>query len=159
MKDKDIIKLFLSVSLNKRRDSLKRWEEYNPVLSENDIAIVLDENSELTGLKLGAGKPFSETPYFWKDGEDTSDEIVIEGRKFRRSDIYDIYECERDKRNFLNREAGFIVKTYGDKDNEPQLFKYGEPIAYESYPHEIAAKKHKWDVKMKKYIDLWKNKN
>lgn len=95
----------------------------------------------------------------WSEVSPEDEIIEIEGRKFRRGDIYDIYECERDKTMFLNREAGFIVKTYGDKNNKPQLFKYSEPIAYESHPHEIAAKKHKWEVKMKKYIDLWKNKN
>lgn len=59
---------------------------------------------------------------------------------------------------FLNREAGFIVKTYGDKAHKPQMFKFSEPIPYESYPHEIAEKKHKWELLMNKAIALWKNK-
>lgn len=89
----------------------------------------------------------------------SEDEIIeIEGYRFRRGDIYDIYECERDKRIFLNCDAGFIVKTYGDKDNAPQMFKFSEPIPHESYPHEIAAMKNKWERRMNKAVDLWKNK-
>lgn len=94
----------------------------------------------------------------WSEVSPEDEIIEIEGRKFRRGDIYEIYECERDKYMFLNREAGFIVRTFGDKDHKPQLFKYSEPIAYESYPHEITAKKHKWKVQMDNAIKLWKNK-
>lgn len=94
----------------------------------------------------------------WSEVSPEDEIIEIEGRKFRRGDIYEIYECERDKDMFFNREAGFIVKTYATKDCDAQLFKYSEPIAYESYPHEIAYKKNKWKERMNKAIALWKNK-
>ena len=93
----------------------------------------------------------------WSEMSPEDEIIEIEGYKFRRGDIYDIYECERDKRMFLNREAGFIVKTYGDKNHKPQGFRFGEPIAYESTSYDIYEKKDKWEQRMNKAIDLWKN--
>lgn len=94
----------------------------------------------------------------WSEASQVDEIIEIEGYKFRRGDIYDIYDCERDKQMFFNREAGFIVKIYGDKYQKPQIFKFGEPIAYESTPYQISDKKHKWKLRMDKAIDLWKNK-
>lgn len=93
----------------------------------------------------------------WSEMSPEDGIIEIEGYKFRRGDIYDIYECERDKRMFLNREAGFIVKTYGDKNHKPQGFRFGEPISYESTSYDIYEKKDKWEQRMNKAIDLWKN--
>lgn len=93
----------------------------------------------------------------WSEMSPEDEIIEIEGHKFRRGDIYDIYECERDKRMFLNREAGFIVKTYGDKNHKPQGFRFGEPIAYESTSYDIYEKKDKWKQRMNKAIALWKN--
>ena len=93
----------------------------------------------------------------WSEMSPEDEIIEIEGYKFRRGDIYDIYECERDKRMFLNREAGFIVKTYGDKNHKPQGFRFGEPISYESTSYDIYEKKDKWEQRMNKAIDLWKN--
>ncbi|MBS5701318.1 MAG: hypothetical protein KHX11_20040 [Bacteroides cellulosilyticus] len=93
----------------------------------------------------------------WSEMSPEEEIIEIEGYKFRRGDIYDIYECERDKRMFLNREAGFIVKTSGDKNHKPQGFRFGEPISYESTSYDIYEKKDKWEQRMNKAIDLWKN--
>ena len=92
----------------------------------------------------------------WSEISPDDEIIEIEEYRFRRGDIYDIYDCERDKQMFLNREAGFIVKTYGDKDHEPQMFKFGESISFESTSYQIYDKKHKWELRMKKAIALWK---
>lgn len=93
----------------------------------------------------------------WSEISPEDEIIEIEGYKFRRGDIYDIYDCERDKQMFFNREAGFIVKTFGDKNHKPQGFKFGEPIAYESTSWYISEKKDKWKQRMNKAIALWKN--
>lgn len=93
----------------------------------------------------------------WSELSPEDDIIVIEGYKFRRGDIYEIYECERDKEMFFNREAGFIVKTYGDKDHEARMFKFSERIPYESTPYRISDKKYEWEKRMNKAIALWKN--
>lgn len=93
----------------------------------------------------------------WSEDSNVDEIIEIEGYKFRRGDIYDIYECERDKQMFFNREAGFIVRIYGDKNYKPQVFKFGESIAYESTSYQIADKKREWERRMNKAIALWKN--
>lgn len=92
----------------------------------------------------------------WSEDSNVNEIIEIEGYKFRRGDIYDIYDCERDKQMFLNREAGFIVRTYGDKNHKPQEFRFGEPIAYESTSYDIYGKKDKWKKRMNEAIALWK---
>lgn len=96
-----------------------------------------------------------ETLWIEKDPDD--EEIIIEGYKFRRGDIYDIYWIERDKKMFLNREAGFIVQILGDKDNKYKLFVFGEDIPYDSYSHEIYTKRNKWEKRMHEAIVLWRN--
>ena len=93
----------------------------------------------------------------WKELDPDDEMIIIEGSEFRRGDIYDIYECERDKRMFLNREAGFIVQTIGRKGVEANQIKFYERIPYESYPRDIAQKKELWDGRMKSAICKWKN--
>ena len=95
----------------------------------------------------------------WSESDPEDQMIAIEWMKFRRGDIYDIYECERDKTMFFNREAGFIVQTYGDKNQEPEFHKFSESILYESYPSEIRDKKNRWEGRMNKAISLWKGIN
>jgi len=94
----------------------------------------------------------------WEELSPEDKTIVIEGHKFRRGDIYDIYEVERDKKMFLNREAGFIVQLFATKDSPGKRFHYSEPIAYESTSYEICCKKQKWEDRMKKAISIWENK-
>lgn len=93
----------------------------------------------------------------WSENSNVDEIIEIEGYRFRRGDIYDIYDCERDKQIFFNRKAGFIVRTYGDKNHKPQEFIFGEPIAYESTSCQITDKKREWEQRMNKAIALWKN--
>lgn len=124
-------------------------------MNKPKIVEMLDNNGQHSHwelMDLDTGK------ILWSETSPENEFIEIEGHKFRRGDIYDIYECERDKDRFLNREAGFIVKTFGDKDNSPQLFKFSESIAYDSYPHEISSKKDKWIQRMDKAISLWINR-
>ena len=84
------------------------------------------------------------------------DEIIIGGRIFRRGDIYDIYDIERDKTMFFNREAGYIVQLIRKNDTDKCIYKFGVNIAYESYSWEIASIKGEWEKKMKEAIKLWK---
>lgn len=84
--------------------------------------------------------------------------IIIENTKFLKGDICEIYDIERDKKMFLNREAGFIIKTFGDENNPSKSFKFGEKISYESSPNDISEVKNKWLNKMNEAIKLWKNK-
>ena len=91
--------------------------------------------------------------------DDIQDEIIIiENTKFRRGDICDIYDIERDKKMFLNRDAGFIVKTFGDENSPSKSFKFGEKISYESSSNDISEVKNKWLNKMNEAIKFWKNK-
>lgn len=92
----------------------------------------------------------------WAEASKDDEFILIEGDFFRRGDIYDIYDIERDKKMFFNRDAGFIVKTTGKNGEPKKIYKYGECIPYESYPHEIREKKIKWETRMVSAIRLWK---
>lgn len=67
-------------------------------------------------------------------------EMIILGEKINTEEIDSIWDIERDKKMFLNREAGFIVKF---KNGSTKCFK--EDIPYESYPSEIAKIKIKWN--------------
>ena len=80
----------------------------------------------------------------WSEDSNVNEIIEIEGYKIN-------------KQMFLNREAGFIVRTYGDKNHKPQEFRFGEPIAYESTSYDIYGKKDKWKKRMNEAIALWKN--
>ena len=91
--------------------------------------------------------------------DDIQDEIIIiENTKFRRGNICDIYDIERDKKMFLNRDAGFIVKTFGDENSPSKSFEFGEKISYESSSYYISEVKNKWLNKMNEAIKFWKNK-
>jgi hypothetical protein len=68
-------------------------------------------------------------------------EIIVKSHRIDLKEVTDIYDVERDKKAFLNREAGFIIKL-NDKE-----IKISEGIPYESYPREISEVK-------KKYKDL-----
>jgi hypothetical protein len=86
-------------------------------------------------------------------GHNPNNEILtIESYTFRRGDITDIYDVEKYKETFLNREAGFIIKL---KNGNATTF--SEKIPYESYSSEIYEKKDKWKKKMEEAIKLWKN--
>jgi len=86
----------------------------------------------------------------WSEKGRPSITVDIMGDRYLKSSITSIHDIERDKTMFLNREAGFIVETFGRVSK-----KYGERIPYESTPAEINAIKHGWDLKMKKVIELW----
>lgn len=49
-----------------------------------------------------------------------NDIITIRNYRFNKNDIYDIYDIERDVDMFYNRQAGFIVETYGTANNPSQ---------------------------------------
>jgi len=78
-------------------------------------------------------------------------EIIVLGHKIDTKDITDIYDVERDKRMFLNREAGFIILFM---DGSRKAFK--ENIPYESYSSEIIEAKQRWAKLQKEVIDKWK---
>ena len=86
-------------------------------------------------------------------GHNPNNEILtIESYTFRRGDITDIYDVEKYKKTFYNREAGFIIKL-----KNGNITTFSEKIPYESYSSEIYEKKDKWKKKMEEAIKLWKN--
>lgn len=78
-------------------------------------------------------------------------EIIVLGHKIDTKDISDIYDVERDKQMFLNRESGFIIQFM---DGSKKVFK--ENIPYESYSSEIREIKQRW-LKLQNEVDeKWK---
>jgi len=92
----------------------------------------------------------------WSEKPNTEELILIEDTQFVKSGIYDIYDIERDKKNFWNTEAGFIVQTINRPGCVGKKYRFGERIPYESYPHEIARANNKWRSRMEEAIKLWK---
>ena len=78
-------------------------------------------------------------------------EIIVLGQVIDTKKIKEIYEIERDKRMFLNREAGFVIVFM---DNTKQTF--CERIPYESYVSEISYKKNTWAKLQKEVTEKWK---
>lgn len=66
-------------------------------------------------------------------------EIIVQGHKIDTKDIWAIEDIEKDKKMFLNRHAGFVIRLV----DKPALSFY-QGIPYESYPSEIAEIKAKW---------------
>ena len=81
-------------------------------------------------------------------------EIIILGKKIDTKDITEIYDVERDKQRFLNREAGFVIRFM---DGSSMIFK--EDIPYESYISEISFKKEKWHNLQKQVTAKWESDN
>jgi len=78
--------------------------------------------------------------------------ILVQNRVVETTNIADIVDIEADKKNFLNREAGFkIILLHGDI----LAMEFKQDIPYESYPHEIAAIKEKWRVLQEKVMQQW----
>ena len=77
-------------------------------------------------------------------------EIIVLGTKINTKEITAIYEIERDKKMFLNREAGFVIMFM---DGTHKTFK--ENIPYESYSSEISAKKERWAKLQKEVTEKW----
>lgn len=88
----------------------------------------------------------------WRENDPMDEKVIIEGHKFRRGDICDIYDIERDKQMFFNRDAGFIVSLIGNKK-----YTFGEKIPYDSYPGDIGRIKDKWEIRMKEAVKIWRN--
>lgn len=86
-----------------------------------------------------------------------NDIITIRNYRFNKNDIYDIYDIERDADIFCNRQAGFVVETYGTIDTPPRCIKFYEDIPYESTPQVIRQYKNKWEKEMLNAIKLWKS--
>lgn len=82
--------------------------------------------------------------------EEKEDYIMIGTTKINLRGIKDVYDIERDKQMFLNREAGFIIEYENGSEQ-----RYGENIPYESYPHEIRSKKQKWKITETKVFNAW----
>lgn len=78
-------------------------------------------------------------------------EILVLNTKIETKDIVDIYEVERDKKMFLNREAGFIIEMIGGS-----RYTFSENIPYESYPSEISSIKSKWKKLREEVEAQWK---
>jgi hypothetical protein len=78
-------------------------------------------------------------------------EIIVLGQVIDTKKIKEIYEIERDKRMFLNREAGFVIVFM---DDTKQTF--CERIPYESYASEISYKKNTWAKLQKEVTEKWK---
>lgn len=77
-------------------------------------------------------------------------EIIIFGEKIETKKITAIYEVEKYKTRFLNREAGFVVKFM---DGTQKTFK--ENIPYETYASQISQIKRKWNNTRLKVIEKW----
>lgn len=86
-----------------------------------------------------------------------NDIITIRNYRFNKNDIYDIYDIERDVDMFYNRQAGFVVETYGTANNPSQRIKFYEDIPYESSLQVIIQYKNKWEKEMLNAIKLWKS--
>lgn len=80
-------------------------------------------------------------------------QILVNKKVVETTEIADIVDIEAGKSMFLNREAGFRI-IFLDADTPDMVFK--EDIPYESYPHQISAKKEKWKLLMNKVIEQWK---
>ena len=78
-------------------------------------------------------------------------EIIVLGDKIDTKEITAIWEIEKEKKMFLNREAGFVIKFM---DGSTKIFK--ENIPYESYASEISYKKEKWAKLQKEVIEKGK---
>lgn len=78
-------------------------------------------------------------------------QILVQNKVIETTDIVDVVDIERDKKMFLNREAGFKIIF---KDNSEVVYK--EDIPYDSYPSEISETKTKWRNLMDKVIEQWK---
>lgn len=76
--------------------------------------------------------------------------IIVLGVKIDTKEITAIWEIEKEKKMFLNREAGFVIKFM---DGSTKVFK--ENIPYESYASEIAYKKEKWAKLQKEVTEKW----
>ncbi len=76
--------------------------------------------------------------------------IIVEGEKVETKDITEIYDIERDKTMFLNREAGFVIKFMDGSSNV-----FGEKMAYELYPSQIHDIKNKWENLQDKVNHAW----
>jgi len=81
-------------------------------------------------------------------------EIIFLGEKIDTKEIKAIWEIEKEKKMFLNREAGFVIDYM---DGSTKVFK--ENIPYESYPSEIAFKKQKWSKLQKEITEQWETTN
>lgn len=77
--------------------------------------------------------------------------IVVLGQTVETTEIFDIVEVEHGKKNFLNREAGFILKLI---DKPDMIFK--QDIPYESYASEIVAIKKDWKKLQDEVFEKWK---
>jgi hypothetical protein len=77
-------------------------------------------------------------------------QIIVLGEVIENKDITEIYDVERDKKAFFNRDAGFIIRFM---DGSSKTF--SERIPYESYPSEIREIKDKWSKLMDKVIKQW----
>jgi len=78
--------------------------------------------------------------------------ILVQNRVVETTNIAQIVDIEADKKNFLNREAGFKIILL---DGDALAMEFKESIPYESYPHEIAAIKEKWRVLQEKVMQQW----
>lgn len=123
-------------------------------MNKPDIVEVLNDDGEHSHWKL-INPTTGET--IWEEKDPAEERILIEGDFYRRGDIYDIYDIERDKEMFFNRDAGFIVQTIGTSDVQSKKHHYGEGIPYDSSPQLIYEKKNKWSLRMESAIKLWKN--
>lgn len=83
-----------------------------------------------------------------------NDIITIRNYRFNKNDIYDIYDIERDVDVFYNRQAGFVVETYGTANNPSQRIKFYEDIPYESTLQVIRQYKNKWEKEMLNAIEI-----
>lgn len=77
-------------------------------------------------------------------------EIIVLGQVIDTKKITDIYDIERDKRMFLNREAGFVIAFM-----DGSKIRFGERISYYSYASEISQIKKTWAKLQKEVTEKW----
>lgn len=77
-------------------------------------------------------------------------EIIVQDKKIDTKDIVDIIDIEKNKKMFLNRQAGFTIILV----DKPSV-SFWQNIPYESYPSEIADIKRKWRKLMDSVVEKW----
>lgn len=75
--------------------------------------------------------------------------IAVQGKVIETKAITEIYEVEKYKKQFRNREAGFVIQLVSGS------ITFSEEIPYETTQGRISDIKHTWCKRMESVIKLW----
>lgn len=76
--------------------------------------------------------------------------IVVNGEVIETKEITDIYEVEKYKKMFVNREAGFVIKLMDGSEK-----RFSERIPYETTDRQIGVIKNKWEKLQDEVYEKW----